>query len=162
LSRVTGLPSDVAKDFFGTPVSPNIANAVISNAKLLKDEYIGGDDCYVIMSSAPDVGLGTSSTTIWIGKKDFLIRKLVEAIDLTNMRMLSDAKIAAMLQQEGQSATPDAIATRKMQIQQEQAKAPKMIGGKKMITTKTHGNISVNPSFSKDDFIYVAPAGAAP
>jgi hypothetical protein len=102
----------------------------------------------------PDIGKpGTASTTLWIGKKDFLIHqtrtKYVEKADSSDQAI--DEAIKKALKVQNKPATPEAIAAMRPQMKtiMEQVKTGLESG---LVSTQTHENIIVNRKFSPADF----------
>jgi RNA polymerase sigma factor (sigma-70 family) len=127
------------------------------------DEKIGGVDCYVFTSKLDatkllaqaklpkNVGsLGITTTTFWIGKRDHLIHQIrtsMEGMSIT-MPHQSDDNIKTILERQDKPATPEAIATWRIQMDAMMKQAQ----GAKFVFTETHENISVNENFSPSDF----------
>jgi outer membrane lipoprotein-sorting protein len=124
-----------------------------------KDAKVGDVDCYAV-SSAIDFSKisekgkpGTASTTLWIGKGDFLIHqsrtRYVEKVDSSDEAM--DEAIKKALEMQHKSATPEAIAAMRPQMKSimKQLKSGFEAG---VVTTQTHGSIVVNEKFSPADF----------
>ena len=126
------------------------------------DEKIGGTDCHVITSkldpaTLPGGGklpngrlIGTTMTTLWIGKKDHLIHQTRQTIDSSALAMptISDPQIKATLEKLKKPATPEAIAAWRAQWE----KSMKAAQNGTFVFTQTHENISVNKKFSPSDF----------
>ena len=144
--------------------------AVISSprihAKRLSDEKIAETDCYVIetsidMEQSHDTNISSAkmTTQFWIGKQDHFIRQIKstsENAEVTQIKdedlKINDASLKAILERQGKTATPDAIAA----IHAAMEKSIKALQGKKVIRkfilTQTDENISVNQKFSPSDF----------
>ena len=145
--------------------------AVISSprihAKRLSDEKIAETDCYVIetsidlMEQPHDTNISSAkmTTQFWIGKQDHFIRQIKstsENAEVTQIKdedlKINDASLKAILERQGKTATPEAIAA----IHAAMEKSIKALQGKKVIRkfilTQTDENISLNQKFSPSDF----------
>jgi RNA polymerase sigma factor (sigma-70 family) len=144
--------------------------AVISSprihAKRLSDEKIAETDCYVIetsidMEQSHDTNISSAkmTTQFWIGKQDHFIRQIKstsENAEVTQIKdedlKINDASLKAILERQGKTATPEAIAA----IHAAMEKSIKALQGKKVIRkfilTQTDENISLNQKFSPSDF----------
>ena len=92
---------------------------------------------------------GTSTTTLWIGKRDHLIRQIESTIEGVSERLaITDDSLRTILERQGKSATPNAMAALRKQMESDMAK---MQTGK-TILTQTHENISTDQKFSPSDF----------
>ena len=76
--------SEKSKNFMGSEfayVDMNIPNLDDYNYKMLKEEKLGGTDCWVMQSTPKNEDIadenGYSKQIAWIGKKDFTARKVV-------------------------------------------------------------------------------------
>jgi len=145
--------------------------AVISSprfhVKRLSDEKIAETACYVIeisidlMEQPHDTNISSAkmTTQFWISKQDHFIRQIKstsEDAEVTQIKdedlKINDASLKAILERQGKSATPEAIAA----IHAAMEKSIKALQGKKVIRkfilTQTDENISVNQKFSPSDF----------
>ena len=145
--------------------------AVISSprfhVKRLPDEKIAATACYVIeisidlMYQPHDTNISSAkmTTQFWIGKQDHFIRQIKstsENAEVTQIKdedlKINDASLKAILERQGKTATPEAIAA----IHAAMEKSIKALQGKKVIRkfilTQTDENISVNQKFSPSDF----------
>jgi RNA polymerase sigma factor (sigma-70 family) len=145
--------------------------AVISSprahVKRLSDEKIDATDCYVIeisfdlMEQPHDTNISSAkmTTQFWIGKQDHFIRQIKstsESAEVTQIKdedlKINDASLKAFLERQGKTATPEAIAAMRAQME----KSIKALQGtkviRKLIFTQTDENISVNQKFSPSDF----------
>jgi RNA polymerase sigma factor (sigma-70 family) len=145
--------------------------AVISSprahVKRLSDEKIAATDCYVIeisfdlMEQPHDTNISSAkmTTQFWVGKQDHFIRQIKstsENAEVTQIKdedlKINDASLKAILERQGKTATPEAIAA----IHAAMEKSIKALQGKKVIRkfilTQTDENISVNQKFSPSDF----------
>jgi len=136
--------------------------------KLETDAKVGDVDCHVVssamidLSKVPNIGKpGTVSTTLWIGKKDFLIHqsrtKYVEKVDENALAsdQAVDEAIKTSLKMQNKPATPEAIAAMRPQMRtiMKQVQATLKSGFESgMVYTQTHENIVVNQKFSPADF----------
>jgi outer membrane lipoprotein-sorting protein len=103
-----------------------------------QDATIGTVDCYVISGERNQNGLKIA-TTLWIGKKDYMIHKskrVMEHLEKTPIPEGLDVATKDMMQKE----------MRRMQQEP-------------VIYTETHENISINNSLKKSDFIHEEPTG---
>lgn len=123
-----------------------------------RDERIGNTDCWTLVAK-----MDRDKVTAWVGKHDFLILQLQQVregpfpIQPVN---LSDSAIEAMLKQANKPATPEAVARMKRQMETSIMQAQQREkSGPQRIKTETHENISVNKTFTKQDFIPLVPAG---
>jgi RNA polymerase sigma factor (sigma-70 family) len=129
-----------------------------------QDENVGAVTCHVISytvdankftgqakTAAQKAGsLGTTTTTLWIGRRDHLIhqsRTVTEGMSL-KLPPMSDEQIKSILEAQNKPATADAIAAFRARME---ASMKQMQGGK-FIFTQTHENIVVNPTFALADF----------
>ena len=146
-------------DVLGVPAS--------GKAKLTMhpDENVGGVECYVISSfidlsqqpapvqSSKASGmekLGTSTITLWIGKRDHLIhqtRKVSEGAIMKTPQM-TEVDIKKYLEQQNKPATPEAIAA----WRQQQEASIKQFQAAKVSFTQNHEHIVVNQKFLPADF----------
>ena len=126
-----------------------------------KDEIIDGVDYYVV-SSSTDPGklpnnagkIGKSTTTLWIGKQDYLIhqsRTVMEGTSI-NLPKMSDATIGSMLQQQKTPVTPEAIASMRKILDSANQQAKSSMASGRFVFTQTHENIVENPNLSAADF----------
>jgi len=132
-----------------------------------KDAMVGGVDCYVVssvidFSKIPETGKpGTASTTLWIGKSDFLIHKTrtkyIEKVD-SSAQMTDQAvddAIKKSLELQNKPATPEAIAAMRPQMRQimKQVQSTLKSGFESgIVTTQTHNHIVVNEKLAPVDF----------
>jgi outer membrane lipoprotein-sorting protein len=132
-----------------------------------QDAKVGDVDCYVVssvldFSKMPDNSgkPGTASTTLWIGKDDFLIHqcrtKYVEKVDNSapSDQAIDDA-IKKSLEMQNKPATPEAIAAMRPQMKaiMKQVQSTLKSGFESgVVFTQTHENIVVNEKFSPTDF----------
>ena len=131
-----------------------------TETKRQADEKIGGVDCYVVVnvldaskmkvpkSAAVDVkSLGTSTTTLWIGKKDHLIRKARTTMAGMSFAMkFTDESLKVQLERQKKPVTPENLAA--LQTEMETA----MANNSGFVFTETHENILANKKFSPADF----------
>jgi hypothetical protein len=135
-------------------------NPAKSTLRRLKDEGIGGVDCYVLSTliepaqlpnrgTLPDNAgkIGKTTTSLWIGKQDYLIHQsqtIMEGVAIDPPQM-SDTQLKAMLDKPNHPATPEAITAMRTQLD---ALAHNMMASGKFVFTQTHENIALNRSFS--------------
>jgi hypothetical protein len=174
LGRATGpswsAASTIAGAFFGQDVGDVFIAPVASGRYPLareKDAQVGDVDCYQVssvidFSKIPETGKpGTASTTLWIGKGDFLINqsrtKYVEKVDssaLMTDQAVDDA-IKKSLEMQHKPATPEAIAAMRPQMKaiMKQVQSTLKSGFEAgLVTTQTHENIVVDKKLSPADF----------
>jgi hypothetical protein len=114
------------------------------------------------LSKVPNIGKpGTVSTTLWIGKKDFLIHqsrtKYVEKVDenTASSDQAIDEAIKTSLKMQNKPATPEAIAAMRPQMKtiMKQVQTTLKSGFESgLVSTQTHENIVVNEKLSPADF----------
>jgi ElaB/YqjD/DUF883 family membrane-anchored ribosome-binding protein len=128
-------------------------------ATLEPDATIDGVDCYVVSSttgptSAQGMAVHKTTTTVWIGKQDYLIRQVQTVMDGASVKIpqMSDADITKMLQEQGKTATPEAIAATRAQIETAMKQAEKTMKSGKFVFMQTHHNIVVNHKYAAGDF----------
>ncbi len=173
LGAAAGVSSSATAEIPGIFFNQNWGSqlAVISSprihAKRLSDEKIAETDCYVIetsidiMEQPHDTNISSAkmTTQFWIGKQDHFIRQIKstsENAEVTQIKdedlKINDASLKAILERQGKTATPEAIAA----IHAAMEKSIKALQGKKVIRkfilTQTDENISVNQKFSPSDF----------
>ena len=163
LASATGVSSSAAatipRIFFKQNRGDVLSLAVLGRTRLKKesDAQAGGVDCFVVSSVLDPVKMpnnmgtaGTTTTTLWIGKRDHLIHQTrisVEGMSLTLPRQ-SDADIQATLERLKKPATPEAIAAWRRQTETSSRKAQ----SSKYVYIQTDENISLNKNFSPADF----------
>ena len=173
LGAAAGVSGSVTAEIPGIFFNQNWGSqlAVISSprahVKRLSDEKIAATDCYVIeisfdlMEQPHDTNISSAkmTTQFWIGKQDHFIRQIKstsENAEVTQIKdedlKIDDASLKAILERQGKTATPEAIAA----IHAAMEKSIKALQGKKVIRkfilTQTDENISVNQKFSPSDF----------
>jgi RNA polymerase sigma factor (sigma-70 family) len=173
LGAAAGVSSSATAEIPGIFFNQNWGSqlAVISSprahVKRLSDEKIAATDCYVIeisfdlMEQPHDTNISSAkmTTQFWIGKQDHFIRQIKstsENAEVTQIKdedlKINDASLKAILERQGKTATPEAIAA----IHAAMEKSIKALQGKKVIRkfilTQTDENISVNQKFSPSDF----------
>jgi hypothetical protein len=175
-SRAAGLSwaaaSTISGAFFNQDLGDVFIAPVLSGRhplNLERDGHVGDVDCYVVssvldFSKIPDNKgkPGTASTTLWIGKTDFLIHqsrtKYVEKVDSsTPTDQAIDDAIKKSLQMQHKPVTPEAIAAMRpqMTIIMKQVQATLKSGFEAgVVTTQIHTNISLNRRFSPSDFAH--------
>jgi RNA polymerase sigma factor (sigma-70 family) len=138
-----------------------------ADAGTVADEKVGDVDCYVITNSIDPKSLsnqgelpdgkgriGKTTTKLWIGKKDYLIRKSETSIDMAEFQMpvVSDATIKKALAGQNRPATPEAIAAMRKTMEATSKAAIKSLKSGAVTFTQTHENIRVNEKFTAADF----------
>ena len=135
------------------------------------DAKVGDVDCYVVSSTLdfskiPDNSgkPGTASTTLWIGKADFLIHqcrtKYVEKADASASDQAIDDAIKKSLEIQKKPVTPEAIAAMRPQmaaIMKQVQASLKSSFESGVVFTQTHENIVPNPKLSPTDFTIQPP-----
>jgi outer membrane lipoprotein-sorting protein len=135
------------------------------------DAQVGDIDCYVLSSTLdfskiPDNSgkSGTASTTLWIGKTDFLIHqcrtKYVEQADATPSDQAIDDAIKKSLEIQKKPVTPEAMAALRPQmtaIMKQVQASLKTNFATGVVSTQTHENIVPNPKLSPADFTVQPP-----
>jgi RNA polymerase sigma factor (sigma-70 family) len=138
-----------------------------AHVKRLSDEKIAETDCYVIqisfdlMEQPHDTNISSAkmTTQFWIGKQDHFIRQIKSTSEVASMTQIkdenlkiNDESLKAILERQGKSATPEAIAAMRARME----KSIKALQGRKVILkhifTQTDENISLNQKFSPSDF----------
>ena len=128
LNGATGISGGVTATVPGTFFNMNWGNPLRWLASINKrqaDEKVGEVDCYVYSCD-----LGGSTRTLWIGKRDFLIRQV---------RDVSSAQAASAALAESAKRHPEIAALRKPRFHD-------------FAKTETHTNIVVNQKYSATDF----------
>jgi outer membrane lipoprotein-sorting protein len=129
LSSATGISGGAAATipsaFFKTQWGNQLGGAE-RNDKQLPDEKVGNTDCYVFSGS-----LKGRTSTIWIGKQDFLIHQV---------RTLTSAAAMKAALEEAAKANPS-VAAHMPAIEPHD-----------LISTETHTNIAVNQKLTPSDF----------
>jgi RNA polymerase sigma factor (sigma-70 family) len=125
LGGATGISGGAAATIPGTFFKMNWGNQLggsIADKKQQPDEKVGNVDCYVFTSE-----LKGTTTTLWIGKKDFLIHQMrhVTSAEAVKAAMEQAAKVTGV----SHKVAPQGITS-----------------------IETHENISVNQKFSPSDF----------
>ena len=174
LALATGLSASAASTIPGAFFNQDLGDVFIAPVRsgrhpLQKepDVKMGDMDCYVVSSTLdfskiPDNGgkPGTATTTLWIGKQDFLIHqsrtKYVEKVDAgaTSAQAIDDA-IKKSLIMQNKPVTPEAIAAMRPQmiVIMKQVQTTLKSGFESgVVSTQTHENIIVNQKFSPADF----------
>jgi outer membrane lipoprotein-sorting protein len=162
--------STIAGAFFGQELGDVFITPVASGRyplKKEKDAKAGGVDCYVVsstmdLSKAPEKSKpGTASTTLWIGKRDFLIHqtrtKYVEKVDASAPPGDSaiDEAIKKSLEMQHKPATPETIAAMRPQMKtiMKQVQATLKSGFESgVVFTQTREDIVVDEKFTPADF----------
>jgi RNA polymerase sigma factor (sigma-70 family) len=172
LAAATGVSGSASATIPGTFFKQNWGDALKFNPakstlKKLKDEMAGAVDCYVLSTftdpaNLPNAGklpenggkIGKTTTTLWIGKRDFLIHQFQTVMEgaSINLPRMSDATIKAMVEGKKKQATPESMDAMRTQLEAVNKTVESSIAGGKIISTQTHENISVNPKFSPVDF----------
>ncbi len=133
-----------------------------TETKRQTDEKVGGVDCYVVVSvldatklkvpksAAVDVkNLGTSTTTLWIGKNDHLIRKArTTTAGMSAAIKFTDESLKVQLERQKKPVTPENLAALRAEMENSMAQ----MKNSSFAFTETHENIVVNQKFSPADF----------
>ena len=130
------------------------------------DEKIAGMDCYVVVSvldgdkllgngkmpknAMVDLkSLGTTTTTLWIGKKDHLIRKSKTTTAGMSVAMkFTDEALKVALERQKKPVTPENLAALRAEMENSMAQ----LKNSGFVFIETHENIVVNQKFSAADF----------
>lgn len=174
LTLATGLSGSAASTIPGAFFNQDLGDVFIAPVAsgrypLQKepDAKVSDVDCFVVssvldFSKIPDNKgkPGTASTTLWIGKRDFLIHqcrtKYVEKMDSSaSSDQAIDEAIKKALQAQSKPATPEAIAAMRPQmraIMKQVQGTLKSSFESGVVFTQTHENIVVNRKFSPADF----------
>ena len=150
--------SDIPGTFFNMAWGGQLAVFASPGVKVKRatDEEIGGTDCFVVSSTLGPIKLpnnmgtsGTTTTKLWIGKQDHLIRQIETTSEggATHLK-ISDDNLKTILERAGKPATPEAIAELRKKIERDEKAAQ----NGKVVMTQTHENISTNQKFSVADF----------
>ncbi len=134
--------------------------------KRVADEKIAGVDCYVVVSvldgdkllgnkkmpknAMVDLkSLGTTTTTLWIGKKDHLIRKSeTTTAGMSAAMKFTDEALKVALERQKKPVTPENLAALRAEIDNSMAQ----LKNSGFVFTETQENIIVNQKFSSADF----------
>ena len=130
LSSATGISGGAAGGIPGTFFKMNWGNqfgASMKSAQRKADEQIGDTDCYVLTE---DKG-GGRTRTLWIGKRDLLIRQIENDTSAAAMKTMLDGE-----------------AKKNPQLRYIRALSP----AGDSVSIETHTNISVNQTYSPADF----------
>jgi outer membrane lipoprotein-sorting protein len=133
-----------------------------TETKRQADEKVGGVDCYVVVSvldatklkvpksAAVDVkNLGTSTTTLWIGKTDHLIHKAkTTTAGMSVAIKFTDESLKVQLERQKKPVTPENLAALRAEMENSMAQ----MKNSGFAFTETHENIVVNQKFSPADF----------
>jgi RNA polymerase sigma factor (sigma-70 family) len=163
LASATGVSGQASATIPGTFFKQNWGDVLHPKDATLQrqeDQAVHGIDCYVISSStgpttSPDGStIQKVTTTLWIGRRDFLIHQTQLVMDGASMKIppMSDARIKNMLRQQNQPITPETIAAQRKILDTANEQAQSMMASGKFMFTQTHENISVNQTFSAADF----------
>jgi hypothetical protein len=157
--------SVIPEAFFNPPGSDTLEIAASGRLPLTLEraEKVGGVDCFVLSSvldasKLPGFGklpadagrLGSTTTTLWIGKRDHLIHQIrtaTKGMTFTLPRQ-SDDNIRTILERQNKAATPEAIAAWRTQMEA----AMNQARGATLVFTETHDHIAINPKLSAADF----------
>jgi len=114
-----------------------------------KDVRVGTNDCYVLSAQQPALKI-----TLWIGKQDWLIHQSRLTKGAMPVHPLDDKAVTELLTARNLPVTPATIAMAKTMMQQQIEQFMKS----DITLTETDENISVDETFSKQDFIQPVPA----
>jgi len=167
LGAATGVSGQASATIPGTFFQQNWGDALkfraAGNTPLtqLPDDTVAGVDCYVVSSASSSISLpnnggqtGKTTTTLWIGKQDYLIHQKQEVTEGASFKppVMTDARIAAILTRQNHPATPEAIASLRKIIETGQQKVQKQMASGKVVNTETHDQIELNPALTAADF----------
>ena len=101
-------------------------------------------------SAAVDVkNLGTSMTTLWIGKTDHLIHKAkTTTAGMSVAIKFTDESLKVQLERQNKPVTPENLAALRAEMENSMAQ----MKNSGFVFTETHENIVVNQKFSPADF----------
>jgi len=131
------------------------------------DAPVTGVDCYVVSTtldpaSLPNGGqlpghqgsIGRTTTTLWIGKQDYLIHQTQTTIEGMDIKLpeMTDDRLKNILKLQNRPATPEAIATLRQKLETANQKAKSLMAAGPMIFTQTHEHIVANPPLAAADF----------
>jgi RNA polymerase sigma factor (sigma-70 family) len=150
---------------YGEDLAVVASDRGITKVKRLPDQKIGDADCFVVVSvldpstlapakatSAPAMKLksmGKITTTLWIGRQDYLIRQLKSVTAGPSPHLnWTDDMLQRQLEARKEPITPENIAT----LRTEMAKKDKLADKTGYVFTQTHENIVVNQQFPASDF----------
>ncbi len=125
LGGATGISGGAAGSIPGTFFKQNWGNINMHSPSREPDAAVGGIDCYVLTQSG-----GGRTQTIWIGKRDFLVRQIE-----------NDTTAKAL------NAMLDAEAKKNPELRN----APHTVSGD-VKSVQTHENIVINHTYSPSDF----------
>lgn len=163
-----GAASTAAGAFFKLNFGNKLGPLAVSRAGVTRkaDEVVGDVPCYVLeyVLDASKLGedvspprngrtetkdIGTTTMTLWIGKKDYLIRKAKTVTEGMQIHMkFSDADVKKQLENQNQPVTAENMASMRAKLEESQAAAQ----GGTYTFTETHENIVVNQKFAAADF----------
>jgi hypothetical protein len=117
-----------------------------------KNQTVGGIDCHVILGVLQDNG-DTDSTTLWIGKKDYLIHRLDELmVAWPKEQPIEDSSMIAELKKRNEPVTPESIADLKNKLIVAQRAAREMLKSGPTEFTESHVDIVTDTAFAPADF----------
>jgi len=118
----------------------------LTDATLVRDEAIEGDQCYVISGRvAKQLG-----TTLWISKKSKLLRQMRHDYHgPMEMPEITDEDVKKSLESMNREPTDEAVAAMKGQLESAQKMMSRGMTG---FSIELHRDIKVNPPLSKTDF----------
>ena len=117
-----------------------------------KDQTVGGVDCYVALGVLQDNG-ETDSTTLWIGKKDYLIHRLDELmVAWSKEQPIEDSSMITELKKRNETVTPESIANLKNKFIVAQRASMDSLKSGPTEFTESHVNIMTDKTFAPADF----------
>ncbi len=153
-----GASSTIPEIFFGHKKLGDVLDSTNATLREGKDQALQGVDCYVVSwhthpaaghGKQPELASSGTTMTLWIDKKNFLIRQVRMLIQAGHgVPHLSDAEIKKDLAQLHEPATPAAVAT----LRRELKKASKMRLKGAITFTETHGKIVLDKNLPSADF----------
>lgn len=146
LATATGISGGAANTMPSLILQTNNMYSSFKNCKLVKEEKIEGEECYVIACENEHL-----SMVFWISKKRSLftqIRNIIGDKDLSSKIDLTDDQIKQSLKSMGQKPTEENVA--KMRNTMKMAK--EMTKSIKGSMTETYRNIIINKEYPKKDF----------
>lgn len=153
-----GASSTIPEIFFGHKKLGDALDSTNATLREGKDQALQGVDCYVVSwhthpaaghGKQPELASSGTTMTLWIDKKNFLIRQVRMLIQAGHgVPHLTNAEIKKDLAQLNEPATPAAVAT----LRRDLKKASKMRLKGAITFTETHGKIVLDKNLPSADF----------
>jgi outer membrane lipoprotein-sorting protein len=154
LASATGISGGVANTMPSLVLQVNNVYSSFKNPKLVKEEKVEGEECYVISCENKHL-----SMIFWISKKRYIfiqIQNIIGKKDLTSKMNLTDEQLKESLKSMGQKPTKENIARMKKTME----RAKEMTKSIKGSMTETYKNIVINKKYPKTDFKAKLPKDA--